>query len=108
MPRRAISRAGWLVDGKQFARLFPRHLREGPYHPGAKAFLIGAVGVLAATFPDDATDDATAVDRGTALLCGPALRAGRLLGAAWGIAILAVMYRRMGFRPLITFTMQSP
>ena len=49
-----------------------------------------------------------ALDRGTAQLCGPALRAARLGGAAWGVAVLAVMHRRMGFGPLVSFTMQSP
>ena len=91
---------------KYFATLFPKHLREGPYRPQTKVALV-AIGIALFATRSAAFAD-YALDRGTAQLCGPAMRAARLGCAAWGAAVLAIMHRRMGFGPLVSFTMQSP
>jgi hypothetical protein len=86
-----------------FAKLFPIALREGPYHPATKAFLVAAfVGVAATARAAWASRVLGFVQpaRGAQVAAQAAI-------GVWGLGVLALMRKQFGWWPLISFTMQS-
>ena len=95
---------------RYFAGMFPKDLREGPWHPLARLFLASvASGVVLTAGRAREAGFSPSAD-GQASLPLPTSRAAHMAqvaSSAWGLGILGMMWRETGPWPLVSYTMQS-
>lgn len=96
----------WAQD--MFAKMFPKYLRVGPWHPVAKFNLAAVIIGLLVSWRGAFEGRKEVIDEYfESRQITSAVRAFRIAGALWGSGLLALSHRHMGWWPLASYTMQS-